>query len=139
MEENNVQNGSIKVNIISNQTTITGDIDGHGNVRIDGTLLGNIKASGKIVIGKNGKIEGDIDCKDLVINGQVEGTVRVKGLLSLTASAKLYGDMIIQQLSVEAGAFLIGHCNVNNDYSITNDESNLKKYLWPKKYQTPNP
>ena len=48
------------VNLIGNGTKIVGDITSAGDVRIDGTLTGNISISGKFVLGPNGSVEGNI-------------------------------------------------------------------------------
>ena len=48
------------INIISNGTDITGDIKSNGDIRIDGSLTGNLSTKGKVVIGPTGKVSGDI-------------------------------------------------------------------------------
>ena len=45
------------INLISNGTDITGDVKSNGDIRIDGTLRGNLKTKGKVVIGPTGKVQ----------------------------------------------------------------------------------
>ena len=54
------------INLIGNGTTIIGDINSDGDVRIDGTLKGNISISGKLVVGSSGKIEGSVICQNAI-------------------------------------------------------------------------
>ena len=50
------------INMIGAGTVITGDIQSKGDIRVDGTLKGSVNTSGKVVLGKDGVIEGDVVC-----------------------------------------------------------------------------
>jgi cytoskeletal protein CcmA (bactofilin family) len=100
------------INLIGNGTTITGDINSNGDVRIDGTLKGNITISGKLVIGSSGKIEGNVQCQNADVSGEIHGKVSVSELLSLKASAKLLGDIITGKISIEPNATFTGTCSM---------------------------
>ena len=65
------------INLIGVGTQIIGDIISSGDVRIDGTLSGNIKLNGRLVVGPNGTIEGNVNCQNADISGEVKGTVYV--------------------------------------------------------------
>jgi cytoskeletal protein CcmA (bactofilin family) len=47
--------------LIGAGTTIKGDLISNGDVRIDGTLIGNISGSAKVLIGQEGVVQGDIE------------------------------------------------------------------------------
>lgn len=100
------------INLIGLGTQIIGDIISAGDVRIDGTLNGNIKLNGRLVVGPNGKIEGNVVCQNADISGEVKGTVEVVEMLALKATAKILGDMITGKLSIEPGAVFTGSCNM---------------------------
>jgi cytoskeletal protein CcmA (bactofilin family) len=95
-------------NQISNRiltgTSITGDIVSDGDVRVDGTIKGNIKLGGKLVVGEHGSVEGEVECKNAAIAGKVEGTLKVSQTLSVSASGKISGQVHTEKLSVEPGA-----------------------------------
>ena len=99
-------------NQFSSDTHIIGQIKGKGNYRIDGTLEGDINTSGKIVVGKSGKIIGNLICSEADISGIVKGTVKTSGLLSLHKSACIDGEVFINQLLVEPGANLNAKCQM---------------------------
>ncbi len=109
--KNAIVDGSA-INLIGVGTQIIGDIISSGDVRIDGTLNGNVKLNGRLVIGPNGKIEGNVICQNADISGEIKGTVEVVEMLALKATAKILGDMITGKLSIEPGAVFTGSCNM---------------------------
>lgn len=107
--ENEIQGA---VNTITQGTEIKGDIVANGDFRMDGSLEGNITLNGKLVVGENGNIRGNIICQNANIIGNVCGNVTVKDLLCLHSTANVKGDIIINKLSVEPGAEFIGTCKM---------------------------
>ena len=89
-------------------TSITGDVVSDGDIRVDGKVVGNMKVSGKLVIGEHGRVDGEVECKNAAIAGQLEGTLKVAQTLSLTASAKVQGKVQVEKLAVEPGAEING-------------------------------
>jgi len=100
------------INLIGNGTTITGNINSNGDIRIDGTLKGNITISGKLVVGPSGNIEGNVSCQNADVSGKIHGKVTVTELLSLKASSKLLGEIITGKISIEPNATFTGTCNM---------------------------
>ncbi|CAI8241969.1 MAG: Uncharacterised protein [Cryomorphaceae bacterium] len=100
------------VNMIGAETIITGDIISKADIRIDGTLKGSINTEGKVVLGREGMIEGDVICKDADISGTIKAKITVSQLLSLKTTAKLKGDIITNKLSIEPGAAFSGSCSM---------------------------
>lgn len=106
------------INLISNGTDITGDIKSNGDIRIDGTLIGNLNTKGKVVIGPTGKVSGEVICKNSEVSGIVEGKITVGQLLNLKVSSKIVGDIVTSKLSIEPGARFTGSCKMSdNDYN----------------------
>lgn len=122
---NNEQENQI-INLIGAETIIKGDITTNGNIRIDGTLIGSLQVKGKLVIGENGKIEGNVICKNADISGTAKVKIKVAELLTLKSSAKLIGEIITTKLSIEPGANFSGNCRMGNDKQII-EEANLKQ------------
>ena len=105
-----VENNSI--NILTAGTLIKGDITASGDFRLDGTLEGNIQLNGKLVVGDSGVVNGNILCVNANIIGTVNGNLSVKELLSLNATARVKGDILINKLSIEPGAIFTGKCRM---------------------------
>jgi cytoskeletal protein CcmA (bactofilin family) len=106
---------SNNINLIGFGTEIHGDISCSGDLRIDGSLFGNITAKGKIVVGETGKIKGELVCKNSDISGYVDGKIVVSELLSLKSTAKVVGDMITSRLAIEPGSKFTGYCDMSTD------------------------
>jgi len=100
------------VNMIGAGTVITGDVCSKGDIRVDGRLKGSIITKGKVVLGREGVIEGDIECGAADISGKIKAKITVSQLLSLKTSAKLNGDIITNKLSIEPGAEFTGSCSM---------------------------
>ncbi|MDA7728984.1 polymer-forming cytoskeletal protein [Flavobacteriales bacterium] len=100
------------INMIGAGTVITGDIQSKGDIRVDGTLKGSVNTSGKVVLGKDGVIEGDVVCADADVSGTIKAKISVTQLLSLKSTAKLNGDIITNKLSIEPGASFTGSCSM---------------------------
>ena len=100
------------INTIGAGTTITGDVQSKGDIRIDGTLKGSVNTSGKVVLGKEGVIEGDVVCNNADIAGVLKAKITTTELLSLKSTAKLNGDITTNKLSIEPGASFTGSCSM---------------------------
>jgi cytoskeletal protein CcmA (bactofilin family) len=106
------------INLISNGTDITGDVKSNGDIRIDGTLIGNLNTKGKVVIGTTGKVKGEVICKNSEVAGIIEGKITVGQLLNLKASSKINGEIATAKLSIEPGAIFTGNCKMSDtDYN----------------------
>lgn len=105
------------INLISTGTDITGDIKSGGDLRIDGTLNGNLNTKGKVVIGPTGRVNGEVICKNSEVSGTVEGKITVHQLLILKVSSKIFGDIVTAKLSIEPGAIFSGNCKMNDNES----------------------
>ena len=100
------------VNTIGLGTVITGDFQSKGDIRVDGILKGSVNTSGKVVLGKEGVIEGDVICNSADVSGTIKAKITVSQLLSLKSTAKLDGDIITNKLSIEPGATFTGSCSM---------------------------
>jgi len=98
--------------LISTGTTLKGDISSNSDLRIDGTVIGNINSSAKIVIGANGVVEGDIFGNQADIVGKVSGNVRTKELLQLRGESIVSGNLYAGKLQVEPTATFNGQCHM---------------------------
>ena len=98
--------------LISAGTTLKGDISSTGDLRIDGTIIGNISSSAKIIIGASGVVEGDISGNQADIVGRVAGNVRAKELLQLRGESVVTGNLYAGKLQVEPTATFNGQCHM---------------------------
>lgn len=98
--------------MIGTGTTITGDLESNGDIRIDGTLRGNLRGKAKIIIGTDGTVEGDIEGLQADIMGHVTGTIKVQELLYLHGKTEVNGDIYAGKLQIDPTAIFNGKCNM---------------------------
>jgi cytoskeletal protein CcmA (bactofilin family) len=109
--------------LIAAGTTLKGDITSNGDIRIDGTLHGNIHCTAKVVIGANGVVEGDISGQQADIMGKVKGTIHVKELLQLKGSSVVNGNIHAGKLQIEPTANFNGQCHMSELSGAVNGNS----------------
>ncbi len=112
-------NQSNQINRFVEGTSLTGDLVAEHNVRIDGVLKGNISVKGKLVLGPNGRIEGEINCLNGDIEGVIIGNIKVDGLLTLKETAQIEGNIITNKIGVLEGASFTGNIQMDASTSQT--------------------
>ena len=103
-------------------TTITGDMESNGDIRIDGILKGDLKGKAKIIIGADGIVEGNIEGLQADIMGRVTGTIKVQELLFLHGKTQVNGDIFAGKLQVEPTAVFNGNCHMGANIVELNKE-----------------
>ena len=99
--------------LISADMVINGNISTAGEVQLDGTLEGDIKA-GSLIVGDKAAVKGEIICENVMVRGRVIGGIRAKQV-ALAATAHIEGDILHSALSVESGAHFEGNCRHSDD------------------------
>jgi len=101
-----------KTNRIVEGTKIIGDIESVADFRLDGHLVGNFNSKGKLVIGPGGSVKGDINVKNIDVEGKTEGKISVEDVLNVKATASIVGEVTCGKLSVEPGAKFTATCTM---------------------------
>ncbi len=96
--------------IIGAGTVIKGDIESNGDIRIDGSLIGNIVSTAKILIGTEGVVQGDMNGEQADILGNVSGKIKITDLLQLRGNASVKGDIYAGKLQIEPSVTFNGQC-----------------------------
>ncbi len=119
------------LNSLVKGTVIEGNIVAESDIRIDGTIKGNLICNAKVIIGPTGYIEGEIKCVNAIIEGKFEGTLRVSELLHVKETADVNGDIKTNKLMVQPGALFNVACNMTENKSTVaksnGAESQVKK------------
>lgn len=98
--------------LIGAGTTIEGNLNFSGGMRIDGQVIGNV-ASAKdkpstLVLSEHARVKGEVSVTHLVVNGTIIGPVSVSEYLELQSKAKISGDMRYETLEIHLGAIVDG-------------------------------
>ncbi|MBS0123946.1 bactofilin family protein [Thetidibacter halocola] len=99
--------------VLSNDLHIVGNIKTTGDIQVEGTVEGDIRAH-LLTIGESATIKGEVIADDVVVHGRIVG--RVRGLkVRLTASARVEGDIIHKTIAIESGAHFEGSVQRQDD------------------------
>ena len=109
-----VVSAGIAHNIIAQGTKIVGTIETDKDIRIDGSLQGDLTCKGKVVIGQQGTLNGTINCNNAEILGTVDGEMTISEQLTLKMSAKITGHIHTKIICIEPQAQFSGTCEMGN-------------------------
>ena len=111
MANQNQQSGTM-YNAITSGSKIIGTIIADGDIRIDGTVEGEMQCAGKVVIGEKGLVKGTVTCQNSEIMGTLDGKITNSQTLALRATGKIKGEVQTQTLIVEPNAQFNGTCQM---------------------------
>lgn len=123
----NITESTKEQNRISAGTLITGDIIAKGGFRIEGTLKGTLKTSGKVVISKGGLIDGNLICQNADFEGKFKGRLTVVETLTLRDTAVIEGEVTAGKLAIEPGAAFNATCEMKGAVKNLNDVQKAKE------------
>jgi cytoskeletal protein CcmA (bactofilin family) len=99
---------SQSMSVISKALKITGQLESTENIQIDGEVEGDVR--GVVVkVGQNAKVKGSVYGDEVELSGTVDGKIEAKKVV-LTSSAHMSGDVIHQDIQIQSGAYIAGHC-----------------------------
>ena len=118
--------------VLSSDLHVTGNMKTTGDIQIEGTVEGDIRAH-LLTVGETATVKGEVIADDVVINGRIVG--RVRGLkVRLTSTARVEGDIIHKTIAIESGAHFEGSVQRQDD--PLNSKSNAPR---PQAAATPAP
>ncbi len=120
-KQKSITDTSSQQNIIAHGTRIVGDIESKGPFRIDGSVEGNVRTEGKVVIGKAGNVTGTLEGVNVDVEGKFSGKLLIKGTLSLKSSAHIEGEVQVSKLAVEPGATFNATCSMKGAVKALNN------------------
>ena len=118
---------SSSATLISAGTILNGDIISENDLRIDGTVKGNIKCSAKIIIGSTGFVDGNVEGGNADITGKVQGNIAVKDFLQLRGECNVSGNLSAVKLQIDPTATFNGQCQMGNAASVNTAKASILK------------
>ena len=98
--------------VLSSGVSITGSVTFRTELVIDGQVEGSIDSGGRLTIGKNGRIRGEIRTKSVIVDGKVEGDITAAERCELRAGCSVNGDIAAPRLVVDEEATFIGSARI---------------------------
>ena len=97
--------------VVGADSSLRGELQSKGTVRIDGTFDGNIQADW-VIVGESGLIRGDAVSRGTTVGGKVEGSIRCSESVEITAKGQVRGDIFTSRLSVAEGGLFEGRSHM---------------------------
>ena len=112
--------------MIGSGVVVNGKLHSEGDIIIDGTVKGEIKASGHVTVGVNAEISAPIKAESAQIAGRVEGNITTVGETAIASTGHVAGDIISAGLAIESGGVFVGSSQIKttrNPLPETSEES----------------
>lgn len=108
--------------ILGTGTKIDGNINTKGSLRVEGTVVGEIKVEGDLFVGEEANIKSKVKGRNVIIAGKIEGNIIAENKLEILPTGKVDGDIQMKTIKIEAGAKFEGNSKI-----ITNSKPKKKK------------
>lgn len=96
------------LSIIASGTVVSGDVKTDGTVKIEGEVLGNVHAGQQVLLARGSRVKGDVQTREAVIGGLVEGAIRATERVEIQATAVVQGDITTQRIVIAEGGQVNG-------------------------------
>ncbi len=110
--------------LVSSGTVVTGDLLSDHDLRIDGTIRGNVFCKSKIIVGPTGFVEGNIEGQQADITGKITGNISVVDILQLRGTCLVEGNISAAKLQIDPTAVFNGKCQMGNTANIVQMSKN---------------
>lgn len=105
---------------ISAGLKIRGEITGTSDLIIDGDTQGKIRlTNGCVTVGPNGRVTADIDARDIVVNGTVQGNLKASESVRLGPNSHVEGSVLTPRIGIDDGARLRGNVEMTRPGETT--------------------
>jgi cytoskeletal protein CcmA (bactofilin family) len=98
--------------LIGAQTTFEGAIYSERSVCVEGSVQGRIEAKGEVVVGREGRVEADIQAESVVVGGRIIGNIIARTRLEITATGRVVGDIEAATITIAEGGMVDGLCKM---------------------------
>ena len=106
--------GDTASSVIGSELHIMGTLMCTGDMRVEGTVSGDIRGRAHVTVGDHGVVVGNIYAEEVIVRGRVEGSL-IARKVHLCRSCHVKGEVVHARLEVESGAFFEGDCDPNDD------------------------
>jgi cytoskeletal protein CcmA (bactofilin family) len=104
--------------LIGKSVSIKGELVGSEDLFLDGNFEGTVTLTGnRLTVGPNARIQGDLEVRDVIIFGLVEGNIHATGRIELRQTAVVNGDIFAGRLSIEESAAIRGRVELNGTHA----------------------
>jgi len=126
--------------VIGKSVIIRGDITGSEDLYLDGDIQGTVSLPGnRLTIGPNAHVLADLEVRDIIVSGHVEGNIRAAGRVDLRQTAFVTGDIYTSRLSIEEKASIQGRVDVGATGPVITVPKQAPAAVSTPAYEPPSP
>jgi cytoskeletal protein CcmA (bactofilin family) len=104
---------------IGKSVLIKGELSGSEDLFLDGEVEGKVELRGhSLTIGPNGRVKANVNARDVILHGKIEGNIHCTGRAELKKSAVLTGDIVTQRIVIEDGAHFKGSIDIQKETAV---------------------
>lgn len=106
--------------IVGNESTVTGELNIKGTLRVDGIVEGDIFADW-VIVGESGRIHGNVKARGVVVGGRVEGNLEASEIVELKGKGEVTGEICTVKLAMSEGAVFDGRSTMKKAAALEGD------------------
>jgi cytoskeletal protein CcmA (bactofilin family) len=99
--------------VLSSGVSIKGSVKFKSELVIDGEVEGSIDSGGRLTVGKNARIRGEVRTRSVIVYGTIEGNVTAVERCELHSGCTLKGDIEAPRLVVDEDATFLGSAKIS--------------------------
>jgi cytoskeletal protein CcmA (bactofilin family) len=103
--------------IVAPGTRVVGELEAAGVVKIEGVVVGTVRAGRQLLVARGGSVEGDVFTTEAVVGGSVKGGITASERVEIQSGAAVHGDVTTRQLVVQEGGEINGLVRMTEDAS----------------------
>ena len=111
--------------IIGNDSTVTGEMNIKGTLRVDGIVEGDVFADW-VIVGETGRVRGNVKSRGMVVGGRVEGNIDASEIVELKGKGEVTGEICTVKLAMSEGAVFDGRSTMKKTASLESGEAKGK-------------
>ena len=111
--------------IIGHHVYFEGILSSKESLRIDGRVKGKVECEGSVVIGSEGKVEGEILADNVFIAGELTGNATARNKLEIIEKGKVFGDITTAKLVIDPEVIFEGKCRMISEKHIADSSDSL--------------
>lgn len=101
--------------IVGANTRFVGTLTSDGNIRIDGTVEGDLEVLGNLIVGESGRVIATIKAQNVHVSGAVKGEITAVEQLEISPTGKVWGDITTAALHIEPGGLFRGQSSMTTN------------------------
>jgi cytoskeletal protein CcmA (bactofilin family) len=115
--------------VIAPGTKITGELTSDGVIKVEGMVVGTVRAERQVLVAKGGTIIGDIFTRDAVIAGEVQGAILADERVEVQSSSVVQGDITTIRIIIHEGGEVNGHVRMGNPEALEQHKAEIAERL----------